>query len=173
MLQKPQLLVLLLGISNAIAQNITYKVVTTAIDHDSQHSMGVLIDNYETPFPLIASEDMPYIYTGNAPIAKAGYSYVRFNKDSQSLEEREAFTRDGIETDSLFEFYNRSRNTYSVPELPKLYEPVDAMHRVASNLHYNDRIPTFFLSGDISAIQGNSSKGIDAAVNVTYVGYVY
>ncbi|EPB90856.1 hypothetical protein HMPREF1544_02273 [Mucor circinelloides 1006PhL] len=170
MLQKPQLLVLLLGISNAIAQNITYKVVTTAIDHDSQHSMGVLIDNYETPFPLIASEDMPYIYTGNAPIAKTGYSYVRFNKGSKSLEEREAFTRDGIETDSMFEFYNRSRNTYSVPELPKLYEPVDAMHRVASNLHYNDRIPTFFLSGDISAIQGNSSKGIDAAVNVTYVG---
>lgn len=172
MLHKPQLLVLLLGISNAIAQNITYKVVTTAIGHDSQHAMGVLVDNYEAPFPLIASGDMPYIYTGNAPIAKTGYSYVRFNKDSQSLEEREAFTRDAIQTDSMFEFYNRSRNTYNVPELPQLYEPVNAMHRVASNLHYSDRIPTFFLSGDISAIQTNSSKGIDAAVDVTYVGYV-
>ncbi|CEP15201.1 hypothetical protein [Parasitella parasitica] len=171
MLQKPAVLVVfLLGVSNAIAQNITYKVVTTALDNGDPLAMGVLIDDYKTPFPLTASADIPYIYTGYAPIAKSSYSYVRFNKNSWSLEEREAFSRDAVETDTVFEFYNRSQNTYSVPGLPQLYEPIDSMNRVKSDLHYNDRIPAIFLSGDISSFQTNSSKGVNAAVDVTYVG---
>lgn len=152
------------------AQNITYKVIHNSAGSD----IGVLVDNNATPFMLHASPETPYIHTGTAPIANTSYRYTRVlnNKNIES----EAFWRSPSQKDTVNEFYNRSMNTYSLPEFPQLCPSLSSIHRISSELHQDSQIPSFFFEGreaEIANMHANVfDKEIKVETGLTYIGYV-
>jgi hypothetical protein len=139
---------------------------------ESGAEMGVVVDNNSAPYILGVSAETPYIFTGNAPIANSGYKYVRmFNG---SIQESESFIRSPVQKNTYNEFYNRSFNTYSLPSFPQLYPPLSSIHRIKSELHQDDQIPSFFFYGNEAGIANMHSNPLDKSIkvdlNLVYIG---
>lgn len=151
--------------------NITYSVIISDIQNSN---VGVLIDDYSIPFLLGASADTPYIFTGAAPAANKGYSYVKLN--SSSIYETEPFLRRPIIINSLNEFYGRtSYAPRSFPALPQLFSPLSSIHRIDTDIHQDGYIPTFFFYGNetgVNQMHSNPFLKTKVELNLTYIGYV-
>lgn len=157
-------------ISVTEALNVTYNVVSHY--PNDQNSIGVLIDNNKIPYLLTISTQTPYIFTGDAPVAKIGYKYVILG-NNDGTESSEPFTRPPSTEASYNEFYGISMNTYPIPKFPQIYPPLSSIHRAVSNIHKDDQIPTFFLSGteaDVKNMHSNIFSKIKIALNLTHIG---
>ncbi|KAI9356651.1 coth protein-domain-containing protein [Pilaira anomala] len=158
-------------ISVTEAQNVTYNVVSHY--PNDQNSIGVLIDNNKIPYLLTVSTQTPYIFTGDAPVAKIGYKYIiRNNNDGAEISE--PFTRSPSTEASYNEFFGISMNTHPIPEFPQIYPPLSSIHRAVSNIHKDDQIPTFFLLGTEADIKNMHSNifisKFKIALNLTHIG---
>lgn len=121
------------------------------------YTMAVMVDNKIYP---LSSDPVTttILHTGKAPIAKEGYKYVKLNKsDNSTLPE--PFLRDPISKDSLNEFFNRTWNKQDLDSFPTAYEPLEAIHRVKSNLHRQGEIPTIhFVANQVELDRMHNSK---------------
>ncbi|KAI7902376.1 coth protein-domain-containing protein [Cokeromyces recurvatus] len=155
--------------ANAQSDTIRYNVISLI---NETHSMGVVIDNIT--YPLMPHHSgIPILHSGEAPIAKSGYSYVKITKEENNNTEVEPFMRSPSTKDTVNEFFKRSWNKRPLTQLPTLYKPLDDIHRIYSQLHIDDEIPTIHLiasQNDIDKLHtSNSTEDIEVTANMTYV----
>ena len=137
----------------------------------SPGSMGVVIDD-KAPLPLNAASPSSILHSGTGPKATKGYYYVKMNGGSE-VTDRESFERKPTEK-SFNEFFNITWNTKHVRQLPQLYSPVPYIHRIQSDLHPIDQIPTFHFTADQSEFDNmhdNVKEEINVMTNLTYIRY--
>lgn len=146
-------------------QPITYKVITETSDNTT---VSVIVDN--STFPLASSHGI--LFQGEAPNAKVGYRYA-VTVNQNVIEE--PFARPPLndqETSTLNEFFNRSTNTYQVASLPRAMEPISAIHKIESDLHQDNQIPTIHIHGNKSAVDylhGQQLEDIEVELSFTYI----
>ncbi|KAI8368865.1 coth protein-domain-containing protein [Choanephora cucurbitarum] len=169
MLQKLPVVLGLISLVAASQQNtlIDYSVIGTI---DSTHAMAVVVDNIT--YPLATDKNTSTLHTGQAPIAESGYRYIKINKNlTGSIE---SFLRKPVSQNTAYEFFNRTWNTKQVAKLPQLYKPLDAIHRIQSDLHKDGQIPTISIEGSQADfdILHHDIACVDCEVNtnVTYIG---
>lgn len=149
-------------------QNITYNVITSP--SSTSQSVAVVVDN--TTFPLSATNGI--LYSGEAPIAKGGYSYAIL--ENSQINSSEPFSRSPVTSNTPNEFFNRSRNEYQVVQLPQALPELPNINRVESKLHNISQIPTIHLWGnqsEIDFLHKNQLTDIDIRLNMTYIGYYF
>ncbi|KAF1798076.1 coth protein-domain-containing protein [Mucor lusitanicus] len=133
------------------------------------HTMGVSIDN--VTYPLTPNENSTILHSGQAPVATSGYRYVTITKENNNTE-IEPFLRAPSQNDTVNEFFKRSWNTKQLAQLPVLFEPLPAIHRIHSELHIDGEIPTIHLTGNqtlIDIMHNSSGVDIDVPTNMTYI----
>ncbi|KAI8099888.1 coth protein-domain-containing protein [Halteromyces radiatus] len=150
----------------AYGESITYKVISTP---GSNHTMGVVVNG--KPYPLQPSKDIPILHSGSAP--SGAYSYAKLDKGN-SIVEKEPFERqlDQNATMTLNEFYNRTWNTQHITPLPTLLENLPTMHRIDTELHDNNEIPTIYISGNqdqINLMHSNTSLDTKVTVDMHFI----
>ncbi|KAI8376657.1 coth protein-domain-containing protein [Choanephora cucurbitarum] len=161
----------LLSLASAGQQNelIEYSVICAI---DNAHSMAVVVDN--TTYPLIADEGTSALHTGQAPIAESGYQYVKINKEKNLTKSVESFLRKSVSENTVNEFFNRTWNTRQVAKLPQIYKPLNAIHRIKSDLHLDGQIPTISIEGsqaDFDVLHSNTTcENCKVNTNLTYIG---
>ncbi|GAA5798491.1 hypothetical protein HPULCUR_003895 [Helicostylum pulchrum] len=133
-------------------------------------SVAVVVD--EVTYPLQATFGI--LYKGDAPSATTEYHYAFV--DNKDVKVSEPFTRpplkDGLST-TLNEFFNRSISTYEVNTLPQVLEPLSSIHRINSNLHNMNQIPSIHIYGNTSAtkyLEDNPLEDNKVELNVAYIG---
>ncbi|ORZ18598.1 coth protein-domain-containing protein [Absidia repens] len=131
--------------------------------------MGVIVDG--KTYPLQASKDIPVLHSGTAP--SGSYNYAKLNQ-ANAVVEKEPFQRhlDEKSGHTPNEFYNRTWNTQTVAELPKLMDNLPGMDRVDSPLHAKNQIPTIYLTGDqaqIDLMHGNTTLDTRVAVDMHFI----
>ncbi|RCH97885.1 hypothetical protein CU098_010244 [Rhizopus stolonifer] len=154
--------------SPASSSNINYNVINVS---NNTYAMGVVVDN--VTYPLTLSEDADILYTGSAPVAYSGYSYVQINKVTNATE-MEPFLRKPIETNTFNEFFNRTWNQYQVATLPNIYEPVKEINRIKTNLHREGEIATIHITANQTEFDRlvNSNITDDYELKTTKLSYV-
>ncbi|OBZ91573.1 Inner spore coat protein H [Choanephora cucurbitarum] len=171
MLKKLPFVFGLLSLVSAGQQNelIDYSVVGAI---DNAHSMAVVVDN--TTYLLIADKGSSALHTGQAPIAKFGYQYVKIDKNKNLTESVESFLRKPVSENTVYEFFNRTWNTRQIAKLPQVYKPLNAIHRIKSDLHKDGQIPTISIEGsqaDFDVLHSNTTcEDCKVNTNVTYIG---
>lgn len=136
----------------------------------SPGNMGVVIDGND-PLPLTPTSSS-ILHSGTGPKATKGYYYVKMN-DGDEITDRESFERKPTE-ESMNEFFNITWNTKRVRQLPQLYSPMPYIHRIQSDLHPIDQIPTFHFTGDQNELDNmheNVKEEITVSTNLTYIRY--
>jgi hypothetical protein len=131
--------------------------------------MGVLVDNQI--YPLSPSEESSILHTGQAPVAKKGYSYAIL--EGKNIIAKESFSRSPSSSNTKNEYFNRSWNKWDLKKLPIVLPKLPIINRIESDLHIEGEIPTIHFVGDQDAldnmhrnqISGNSS----IAVKMTYI----
>ncbi|KAI9258888.1 coth protein-domain-containing protein [Phascolomyces articulosus] len=174
-----KLILLLLASSEAIISNgeedvdnnnINYRVVGTFPKPEINDAIAVVID--ETPYPLSPSPEDNLTYVGSGPIATQGYYYAHVKEGSTNeITSQEPFTRQPTQSDTDYEFYNRSRAYWDIPALPNLYNPL--FHRKKSDLHLDGQIATVHFTGnstELIDIHGNAmNEDAFVMVNMTFI----
>ncbi|KAI9473886.1 MAG: coth protein-domain-containing protein [Benjaminiella poitrasii] len=135
------------------------------------HFMGVVVDNIT--YPLIPQSNVSILHSGEAPVAKLGYSYVKIEKETNNTE-IEPFLRSPSTGNTINEFYKRSWNKRELAKLPTIYEPLSAIHRIQSQLHIDGEIPTIHLVGNQTEIDhlhasSTTTEDVKVMTNMTYV----
>ncbi|ORZ18597.1 coth protein-domain-containing protein, partial [Absidia repens] len=131
--------------------------------------MGVIVDG--KTYPLQASKDIPVLHSGTAP--SGSYNYAKLNQ-ANAVVEKEPFQRHLDENcgHTPNEFYNRTWNTQTVTELPKLLDNLPGMDRVDSPLHAKNQIPTIYLTGDqaqIDLMHGNTTRDTKVRLDMHFI----
>ncbi|KAG0177312.1 hypothetical protein DFQ29_004982 [Apophysomyces sp. BC1021] len=165
MLLRQSLLAACLFSSLAYGRNITYSVILSA---GNQYTVGVTVD--DSTFALSPSPECPILFTGEAPEASKGYTYVKL-KDNQVVE-KESFVRQLAKDNTPNEFYNRTWNTVTVSKLPNVLSPLPSINRIQTDLHIDGQIPTLYFSGDqaeIDLMHKNSTGDNRVLTNMTYI----
>lgn len=147
--------------------DVDYRVIGLVNGTDT---MAVIVDNQT--YPLHPSSDASILYEGEAPVAKVGYKYAKINQAKNVIAE-EPFLRNPSHKDTYNEFFNRTRNFYRTSPLPTLYKPLPAIHRIDSDLHRENVIPTIHIVGNETEfdILNNNITLEDYTVvsNLTYI----
>lgn len=145
--------------SLVLAVNTEYRVIASP---GTDERMAVLVDGQA--YPLEAkTKSTALLHTGQAPSADA-YQYARLDKNGDIIE-KEAQIRHGTPTQN--DFYNRSRNTYSVPSLQRTFPPASAIHRINTDqLHPQDEIPTIQIMADQSEIDHMHANPRDRDIKI-------
>lgn len=134
-------------------------------------SVVVIVDKVVFPLLIVTSG---IIHRGEAPSAKIGYTYAYVNTMSNAVQISEPFSRSPLkEEKTLNEFFNRTISTYDVYSLPQVLEPLHNIHRIQSDLHIENQIPTIHLYGNTSAtdyLHANQQEDIDIKLTMTYFG---
>ncbi|GAA5808628.1 hypothetical protein MFLAVUS_002020 [Mucor flavus] len=157
----------LLGFLTSGAQAITYNVIA---EPPSNMSVAVVVDKIS--YPLQATFGI--LYKGDAPSSTTGYHYVFV--DDKDIKVSEPFTRPPLKEGTLTtlnEFFNRSISTYEVNTLPQVLEPLPSIHRINSNLHNMNQIPSIHIYGNTSAtkyLEDNQLQDNKVKLNVAYIG---
>jgi hypothetical protein len=159
-------------ISFAQAQkNVTYNVITAA---PADSTVAVIVDN--VTFPL--SVDYGILYHGEAPAAKVGYSYAVIDTVNNNAILSEPFLRpplgEGQSTPNAF--FNRSIDKYDLVTLPQALEPLSSIHKIKSDLHIPNQIPSIHIYGNASAIDylhKNQLEDLEVELSVTYIRFVH
>lgn len=132
--------------------------------------MGVIVDN--VTYPLTSKENLSVLYSGNAPVAQSGYRYVKIEKANNNTEV-EPFFRNPVQNDTLNEYFKRTWNSYTLPQLPTVFPPLNAIHRINSSLHIDGQIPTIHLVANQTEIDkmhaSNSTEDISVMSNMSYI----
>ena len=131
--------------------------------------MVVVVDDQQ--YPLTQSSESRIVYTGTAPVAESGYQYAKAS--GSSILEREPFTRDPAESDTIYEFYNRTQNTWDIPSVPSLYDPL--FNRVDTDLHLEGQVGTIHIYGNASGMDHMHTDILDditIVTNMTYIRYM-
>lgn len=147
---------------------ISYNVISLL---NASESMGVVVDNVTYPMSLNSTNGTDILYSGDAPVAKSNYRYVRFFSNQTNI--TEPFDRQPSDYDTSNEFFNRTWNTYDISRLPIIYPPLPAIHRIKTDLHTAGQIPTIHLVGNqtlLDQMHQNSTEDFSVITNVTYVG---
>ncbi|CEP14745.1 hypothetical protein [Parasitella parasitica] len=160
----------LFALASAQLQNssaINYSVINLL---NETHSMGVSIDN--VTYPLVRSENVTILHTGQAPVATSGYRYVKITNENNNTE-IEPFLRPPSQNDTVNEFFKRSWNHKQLSQLPAMFSPLPAIKRISSQLHRDGEVPTIHLTGNQTLIDimhnSSGSEDIDVPTNMTYV----
>ncbi|ORE02219.1 coth-domain-containing protein [Rhizopus microsporus var. microsporus] len=162
---------LLFAVGIAAQQDQNYRVdynVISLLNQTTFKSMAVVIDNIS--YPLEVNKTFPILYSGKGPSAQTGYHYAKvYNNDSLLLE---PFVRQPVNQSTPHEFFNRSWNTHESKQLPQVYPPLDAIHRIHSDLHRDNEIPTIHITGNqtlIDQMNRNTSADISVPSNISYL----
>ncbi|KAG2196803.1 hypothetical protein INT47_002730 [Mucor saturninus] len=138
---------------------------------NASESMGVVVDDVTYPMSLNSTNGTDILYSGDAPVAKSNYKYVRFFSNQSSV--TEPFDRQPSTEDTPNEFFNRTWNTYDVSRLPIIYPPLPAIHRITTELHKPGQIPTIHIVGNqtmMDEMHQNSTEDFTVVTNASYVG---
>ncbi|KAI9480424.1 MAG: coth protein-domain-containing protein [Benjaminiella poitrasii] len=171
------LLTLAIFVVGTLQRNITYSVIAASLEIAEFVSVVVIIDdtNYYPLTTLGSSNNL--LYQGQAPIAQNGYRYSILLKNSSTSSTNqisEAFTRSQTLVSTPNEFFNRSRNIHEINHLPEVYKPLSAIHRIKSDLHRLNQIPTIHIWGvntsTIDVLHENQHEDYEVHLNVTYYG---
>ncbi|KAI7868043.1 coth protein-domain-containing protein [Mucor mucedo] len=112
-----------------------YSVIVNSPNTDT----GVIIGN--KVYPLSPSSKSPILWQGIAP-SNVDYSYVKIEKGTSKIIEREPFSRRAIQNDTVNEFFNRNWNTKSmvtfdtIESIPKNFNRHFDNHQI-DNIHKN------------------------------------
>lgn len=131
--------------------------------------MAVVVDN--TAYALEPNSTFPVIYSTNAPAAQSGYRYAKVYSNNSSML-TESFVRQPVNQDTPHEFFNRTWNTHENKKLPQVYEPLDVIHRIESDIHKGNEIPTIHIVGsqsELDEMNHNTTADISVETNITYV----
>ncbi|GAA5801788.1 hypothetical protein HPULCUR_007241 [Helicostylum pulchrum] len=145
---------------------ITYNVVNLL---NATESMAVKVDNVDYPMSLNGVNNTQILYSGEAPAAQKAYRYVRVFNNNQTAE---PFDRPPVTTNTVNEFFNRTWNIYNVSQLPIVFDPLPAIHRLHTDLHKSGQIPTIHLIGnqtDLDQMHKNSTADLTVVGNISYV----
>ncbi|KAI8148960.1 coth protein-domain-containing protein [Fennellomyces sp. T-0311] len=148
------------------AQEIQYRVL--APPFQSEHSLAVIVDN-ET-YPLSRSSATPLLYTGNAPVAEDSYHYVKTMDGA--VVEHEYVTRSSVDEDTVYQFYNRSRDEWNITPLPQVMDPLSEINRIESDLHVYGEIPTIHFLGNQTEIDHMHTNIFDDYQTLTEMVYI-
>ncbi|KAI9281638.1 coth protein-domain-containing protein [Sporodiniella umbellata] len=149
------------------ASSIEYNVISM-LNRSLHISMCVIVDN--TSYPLNSNSSFPILYTGKAPLALLGYQYARVTLENST--QPEPFIRHSVNMKTPNEFFNRTWNSRDNAQFPQVYPPLKSIHRIQSNLHKHNEIPTVHITGDqtmIDAMHHNVSADIKFKSNLTYL----
>lgn len=154
---------------SATAQAVMYNVITEPLVN-----MSVVVVVDKAIFPLKVSSGI--LHQGDAPPAKVGYNYGYVVGINATLQILEPFVRAPFRGESSpNEFFNRSVSIHDIHGLPKIFNPLQNIHRIQSDLHQENQIPTIHLYGNTSAtkyLHENQQEDIDIKLNMAYFGYV-
>lgn len=147
--------------------SIEYRVIIPA---GKDNAVAVVVD--DRTYSLAADQRDPLVHTGEAPVASHGYYYAK-TKDG-SVIERESHTRQPTTdvSETPFEFYNRTKNTWNIRRLPQPYDPLPSLDRIQSHLHRSGEIPTIHFVGnqsEIDMMHTNIFEDIKVKVDMTYI----
>ena len=142
---------------------VTYSVVAAP-----PQNMSVVVQVDDVFYPLQPEHGI--LYKGEGPDANTGYKYVYIN-DTDKIEE--GFTRLPSFT-IVNEFFNRSSNVYNLNTLPQVLSPLASIHRIDSELHIQNQIPTLHIYGDQASIDllhaNQTNEELSAQLNFAYIG---
>ncbi|CAO3651569.1 unnamed protein product [Cunninghamella blakesleeana] len=145
------------------SQDINYNVISV-----TNQSMAVLVNG--KAYHLKPSKDIPILYTGKAPVGN--YTYVKIDKKSHGIIEKEPFVRSLQQESTPNEFYNRTWNTKQVHPFPQLLDKLPGMNRIESRLHKENSITTFYIQGnqsEIDLMHNNTIIDTTVTVNLTLI----
>ncbi|KAG1604364.1 hypothetical protein G6F47_000989 [Rhizopus delemar] len=132
-------------------------------------SMVVIVDSIS--YPLEANKTFPILFSGKAPSAKSGYHYAKvYASDNSTL--AESFERQPVNQSTPHEFFNRTWNTHNNAQLPQVYPPLSSIHRIKSDLHRDNEIPTIHIIGnqtEFDQMKGNTTVDISAKTTISYL----
>ncbi|KAJ8663964.1 hypothetical protein O0I10_000239 [Lichtheimia ornata] len=132
--------------------------------------MVVVVD--DKPYPMHIASSSSLLFSGSAPHPEKGYHYAKVDSTGNILE-NEPFDRKPFEGDATpNEHYNRTWNTWKIPQLLQVLDPLPAIHRVDSKLHIDGEIPTIHITGDDQAIQNmhkHDKDDIQVNTTMTYI----
>lgn len=133
--------------------------------------MAVAVDNMSYPMPLNGVNNSQILYSGEAPVAQNTYKYVRiFNNNNSQI--AEAFDRPTVRENTPYEFFNRSWNTYNITQLPVVFSPLPAIHRIKTDLHKSGQIATIHLIAnqtELKHMHENITADISVMGNISYI----
>ncbi|KAG0934896.1 hypothetical protein G6F57_011578 [Rhizopus arrhizus] len=131
--------------------------------------MAVIVDSIS--YPLVANKTFPVLFSGKAPSAKSGYHYAKvYVTDNSTL--AEPFERQSVNQSTPHEFFNRTWNTHDNAQLPQVYPPLRSIHRIRSDLHRDDEIPTIHIIGnqaELDQMKGNTTADVSVKTTISYL----
>lgn len=135
---------------------------------------GILIGNQV--YPLALSPKSTILWQGTAP-SNVTYSYVRIEKGTSRVIEREPFNRRAIQNDTVNEFFNRNWNTKPMATFGTIQDISKNFNRQFDNqlLHPIGEVPTIHIvaaQSDIDNIHKNYLDDITIISNMTYIRYI-
>ena len=139
--------------------DIEYRVVGILPEKSQiNDTIAVVVD--DTPYPLSLSANDNLTYIGSAPIATEEYYYGHINPDNDNeVTSREPFTRQPKQSNTDYEFYNRSQTYWDIPPLPQLYDPL--FHRKHSDLHLDGQIGAIHLRANTTDLTNLHENPLD------------
>ncbi|KAG1137492.1 hypothetical protein G6F37_011205 [Rhizopus arrhizus] len=147
---------------------ISYNVIAL-LNQTTFKSMAVIVDSIS--YPLEANRTFPVLFSGKAPSAKSGYHYAKvYVSDNSTL--AEPFERQPVNQSTPHEFFNRTWNTHDNAQLPQVYSPLSSIHRIKSNLHRDNEIPTIHIIGnqtELDQMKGNTTADVSVKTTVSYL----
>ncbi|KAI7857684.1 coth protein-domain-containing protein [Circinella umbellata] len=151
--------------SSLDTNNIEYRVVGTLPENSQTNdTIAVVID--EAPYPLSVSVNDNLTYFATAPIATKEYYYAHIDPDNgNKVISREPFARQPKQSDTDYEFYNRSQAYWDIPTLPRLYDPL--YHRKESDLHLDGQIGTIHIRANSTDLMNLHENSLDEDAFVT------
>ncbi|KAI9283280.1 coth protein-domain-containing protein [Sporodiniella umbellata] len=161
----------LLSVTNAQQaqeSNVEYNVIAL-LNQTTFKSMAVIVDN--VAYPLVSNSTFPILYSGKAPQAQSGYHYAKLYSNSEERVE-EAFLRQSVNSSTPHEFFNRTWNTHENAKFPQVYPDLESIHRINSNLHRDNEIPTIHIVGNNSALDRMHQKiqeNVTVAATISYL----
>ncbi|KAI8979696.1 coth protein-domain-containing protein [Mycotypha africana] len=170
------LIIILLSLCFAQAKKIKYSVIAE-VPEDNSLFMAVIVDN-DKVFPLTHNK-YGILHFGKAAAAIENYHYAIINNTgniiiSEPFRRQPYVTSKSTDDSTFYEFFNRSTNKYSAKKLPKLFDYPSNVHKMTSNLHRLDEIPTIHLYGNREATRilhakENQLKNIEVKLSMTYI----
>jgi hypothetical protein len=131
--------------------------------------MGVLVDGQI--YSLSPSDESSILHTGEAPVAKNGYSYTIL--DEINIVSKESFSRSPSSSNTQNEYYNRPWNKWDLKKLPIVLPELPIINRIESDLHIDGEIPTIHFVGnqdDLDKMHRNqTSSDLSVHVKMTYI----
>lgn len=152
-----------------VVADTLYSVIVNSPDTDT----GIIINNQV--YPLSPSSQSTILWQGTAP-SNVAYSYVRLEKGTSRIIEREPFSRSAVKNNTVNEFFKRNWNIKPMVTFDTIQSIPKKFNRRFDNqlLHPIGEIPTIHITAaqsDIDNMHKNYLDSITVTSNVTYIRY--